>query len=1047
MIGKWSNFFINRYKTTILLVIAIIAVGIFGATNNYRQDFPQISSNYISIYVTYPQAASNDVEKEVVIPIEQSIGDLDGLKYLRSISYDNGGWLGVEMQEVDQVDVAIDEIEKNIKEIGLTSDAKIEVKTEDPIGPLLIYALGSDTTNISELQNEAELVREHFLTASAGIDKIDISPEIKNEIVIALNEEKLKDKGLTLTEVQQVLQSTLLSIPGGVLAVDDGQDMNLIFTSNVTKLSDFEDVQIQDVVLSDIASISMRTYDEDQVNHAGYLLNDIPESKSAVMLIIYTGDKGDAISISEDIAAEAEHINADKILPNNVDLAPVFDNSKYVEKQIGDLLTNGWYGLFLILLVLMLFINFRTGIIVATIIPLAFLITLAALFALGYTINILTLFAMLLVLGIIVDNAIVIAEGVTHNIENGQNKKLAVASAMKELGPPVTAATLTTLVVFIPFANISGVVGAFLRFIPYTIIIMLIASFFLAITITPVLSIFLMKEETKEQRKKRKLSVLQKMFVLPVIIFYGQKLVDFLEDIYGLIITHLFAKWWTKAMLVLTGVTLIAVSVLSFGQELPFEQFPKVDNVEVKLNFDFPKQISADEKKAATISVLDKAVGTEHFHSYFIYEENSVSVIFSEPTNRPDGPDIYALGDKLEEEIASVTKSLAEQGIVVTAESVSIGPPTDPFDVIVELRGDDMDGLTDASADLTEFLENEMGVVQVKNSWSDAMMTDYEIDFNEEELEKYNLDNASVSMMVNLAFSETQVGKISIGTDGVSDDVILALDEESKNSLADARELVLFSTPLEDVTLDKVADITEVESLQQIQRLDELRVAKVSARVSDDTDSKDIEQLVKDYLTEEHLEEFNLSAEDVSYGGFTASMNENYNNLLLVFIIAVIAVYLILVYQFNSFIQPGLILFTIPLAMIGVFPALSFINESINMVSGLGIIALVGIVVNDAIVFVDYFNRISAKNEKWSTTKSMIETGKARFKPILSTSITTVFGILPLTLNDLFWRGLGTSLIAGLIFSTLGTLLVFPVLLSWNESRKKMLDKIIKKCQ
>jgi len=211
--------------------------------------------------------------------------------------------------------------------------------------------------------------------------------------------------------------------------------------------------------------------------------------------------------------------------------------------------------------------------------------------------------------------------------------------------------------------------------------------------------------------------------------------------------------------------------------------------------------------------------------------------------------------------------------------------------------------------------------------------------------------------------------------------------------------------------------------------------------------AKSFETDIRDHLSDEKLESFGLDKEDVAYGGFAAEIESDFEKLFIIFIVAMIAVYLILVFQFNSYVQPGLILMAIPIALIGVFPGIFLVKSSLDMISGLGIIALVGIVVNDAIVFIDYYNRQRKKHPEWPLTKTLVYTGQVRFKPIFSTSITTMAAILPLTIGDPFWRGLGTAVISGLLLATFGNLVILPIAISIFEKMKRFVREKRTKCK
>ena len=295
---------------------------------------------------------------------------------------------------------------------------------------------------------------------------------------------------------------------------------------------------------------------------------------------------------------------------------------------------------------------------------------------------------------------------------------------------------------------------------------------------------------------------------------------------------------------------------------------------------------------------------------------------------------------------------------------------------------------------------------------------------------------------VNAIYAPQKIGSATFRSDGISDDVEITFTGVGTDSIDGLRALPVPSAR-GVVRLDQVATVESQETTVNIQRLDSQRVATVGVILTKETDAATIDTAIKEYLTSEKLESYGLAKNGVSYGGEFADFGTDYSRLQIVFVLALIAVYLTLVYQFNSFWQPTMIMFTIPLALTGVFPGLVIVHSSINMVSGLGIVALIGIVVNNAIVFITTYNRYRTDEPNASPRDILVKSGMARLQPIFATTITTIGGVLPITIFDPFWTGLGTALIAGLVFSTVGTLIFIPIFIEttnrikeWQINRK-----------
>jgi HAE1 family hydrophobic/amphiphilic exporter-1 len=1031
-IARWSQFFITRYKTTILVVLALTIAGVWGVLNNQRQDFPPIPTNFVQVQAIWPGASVQDIEQQVIVPLEEAVETVEEVGAINGNASDNAGFIVVELADASDIDGSVIDIEKAVNDTLLPTDVEVEVAGFDVVGPSLLYALTSDSLSQRELLTLASTVQERLQESSNELAGVEILPENTFAVEVKLDQDAMEDEGVTYQDVNGALQSSLSSIPGGGLEKKDGQTVAITIDPAVDSIKELKTIAVGDVELKDIASITRAPEQKETITLAGFVdENGVARSEEAVYLSIEKKDTGDVITMSEEVAAEVEAILSEEVLPGSVSLNKLYDNSESVESQISDLVSNGVLGLVLILLVLMLFINLRTGIVVALIIPMAFLATLAVLYAIGYTINILTLFALILVLGILVDNAIVIAEGIMHAIENGKTRAEAVATTMKNLGPAVTAATLTTIVVFIPFASIGGIIGEFLKFIPYTIIIMLVMSYGLAITITPVLARYILKEETKEQRTGRKLSTWQYVLILPALVYLGQKLVDGLEHVYVVFTKWIHASRIAQTVVLGGALVLIAASSAMFGSQLDVEEFPPEGAELAQVDIEFPNDTSFDEQLAVTNRVMDIVIETEHFRNY-LFIEGQLWVTFQNPEDPETVVNVYDKSDEIDAAWKDVKEELAAREIYLSIGAAGVGPPTSAFDVTVDITGEgDFRGL---AADIEQFMLEQEAADRVVNSMEENRVDSVRVALDSEKIKDEGVDSFVASAAVNSVFGQSTAGTLPSGQNGLSEDVVVSYSDSDKRTLKQLRDIVVGvngELPPEPVELRDIADVEEERTLSAVSRLDGDRVASIQATAKNEDDVESFKSAVEEYVSSEKLAEYGFDEDAVSFGGVDQDAAENFESLQLVFMLAIIAVYLILVYQFNSFLQPLTILFTIPLALIGVFPGLFVIDSSINMISGLGIIALVGIVVNDAIVFVDYYNRLKRENADWSLAEVVVATGRARFKPILSTSITTIFGILPLTINDAFWRGLGTSLITGLICSTLGTLIVFPVLLRW----------------
>jgi multidrug efflux pump subunit AcrB len=1042
LLMRWSKFFITKYRVSILVILAIVVAGLWGVSTNQRQDFPTIPLNFVYVSAIYPGASPADVEREVIIPLEQTIKGFEEVDYIQSSAQNSYGDLQVFLKSGDDLDAVTTKLGDEFDKVGLPDDADVGIQTITAAGPAIALGIvGDNGQTTTELLEYAAEVQTRLETSSSDIKYVEIAPSNEYELKITLDTAELAKNRLNFDLVRGAIQSQLISLPGGAVTADDGRKESITINAPIQSQSDIENISFGFVKLSDIAEIERVPKNSEAVTYVGYIEDGVPYSKQSVYVMVYKNDEGDVITISEAVSAEIEDIKSSGVIPEEVDIVTAYNTAPYVEDQISTLLNNGYLGLILILVVLLFFINLRTALVVAFVIPTVFLIGLFVLAAIGYSLNILTLFAMILTLGILVDNAIVIAEGMVHELDKGASRLKAALLSVRKLGPPVTAATLTTVVVFIPFASIGGIMGDFLKYIPYTIMIIILASFFVAVSITPLLGRWILKKQTEEERKQRKIKGWQKALVIPAFVMYGQKAVDALSDGYKRMMTKVYKKMSLKIGVLAITTVLLGLSFGYFAPQLDFEQFPTTDGAQVQVSVSFPAGVPTDQKNDVFMMVQDELIQLPHFKNFYAFG-NTIFSEFTDPKDREDGMVISEIIDKFEVELDEVRAKISDD-IVITPQSSSYGPPMDQFAVVVNFLGTDSDKLTNATNNLEEFLNDQEGIKKIENGPKASLIPAIEVNLKQDELAKRGVNSMVAAGTVNAIFAEQKIGSIVLTDGGLSDNVMMVFSDQSTDAISDLEDLTVPTLTGGVVKLSDVADVQQVEKPNSIRRLENKRVATVSVELEEGADQAALDQAIRDYLTEDKLVALGLEKDGVTYGGEFSAFESDYSNLQIVFVLAMLAVYLILVYQFNSYFQPALIMFAVPLALIGVFPGLLLIGSSLNMISGLGIIALIGIVVNDAIVFISTFNRYKEEHPDDNLYQRLVRTGYTRFKPIFSTSITTIGGILPLTLTDPFWTGLGTSVISGLIFSTIGTLIAIPVLYSifcnirYKFSRKK----------
>ncbi|MBU1149108.1 efflux RND transporter permease subunit, partial [Patescibacteria group bacterium] len=658
--AKWSRFFISRYKITIILLIALIGLGFYATINNQRQDFPEISINYIFVSAVYPGATPETVNSDVITPIYNAIKSNEHVVDVRATAMPNAGFLVTEVDifDTNSINETISNYKEKIDGLALPDDVSTQVMTETAAGPSVAYALKSDTLSYAEVIEATPAVKEYLEQSSDNIKEVRIAPNAAFEVRVELDSVKLGQARLDINTVKSAIQGNLTVLPGGSISdPDTNTDLQINIIKPAESVDDIANIVLPGgLKLSDVAEVVRIPSAKEVFSIAGYL-NEEGEaeySDEVVYLMAYKASDGDVLEMKQDLDEAISQIYDHGIIESELEVNLSYDTSVSVKQQIDSLVRGGLWGLLAIIVVFAFFIDFRVGLVVGLIIPFAFLITLFILFQIGYSLNILTLYAMILTLGILVDNAIVIAEGVVHRLHKfGENKLKASLLAIRDLGPAITAATLTTVVVFIPFAQMGGIMGEFMKYIPYTIIIMLFVSYFLALTITPLLCKWILKKETEEERSSRRLKPWHKFLVIPVIVYYGQHFIDWVVAAYGQMMTKIHDRLWRKITILIVTVVLIggSLSILGLGK-IPGSQFPIADTSIIQIGLDTPAGTPFETKKELLTDLVKEGVQIPYFEGSFIWE-GSISLVITDPGMRSKDRDTtaYTIADDLDQTI------------------------------------------------------------------------------------------------------------------------------------------------------------------------------------------------------------------------------------------------------------------------------------------------------------------------------------------------------------------------------------------------------------
>ncbi len=1002
-----------------MITIAVFILGVMFARNLNREVFPAIAYGYIIIVAPYPGASPEEIEKVVTKPIEEEIADVDGIKKLESRTREGVATIIVQA-ESDIEGIKLDQLFNDIKtEVDKVEDLPEDVDDIEYLKlsaefPAITVGLSGDVPE-EYLQNSADRLKKRIELID-GVGTVELWAYRDKEFWVQVDPRKLEAANLTMTEIINAIKKRNLNIPGGSL--DQGRKEILLRTmGEVEDKGDIGSVVIRSlptgtIKVKDIANV-VETFEEEDI--IGRL-----NGTRTVAIFVNKKAKGDIIDIVKEVKELVKE--EEKLLPEGAGITLVQDISKYVVRRQNTLLFNGAIGLILVLLVLYTFLESRVAFWAAMGIPFSFLLAIIIMHYMGMSLNMLSMFGLILVLGIVVDDAIVVAENVFRYRERGLSPSEAAITGTEEVFLPVTAAISTNIAAFLPLLMMVGITGKFLKVIPQVVIITLLASLLEAFLILPSHLAEFVKVKTDEKAKEAR------AWFNKVREFYGGLLGGFLRRRYMI-------------FLGLLGVAVITIVFALLTMEFVF--MGKARAEQFMINIYNPVNSNLEETNRV-VKEVEKIVMESEGAS-----ENVAAMItlvgFIETGEAPiQGSYVGQLWIELTEHgyekigAENIINDLRDKTSLIpgptsiTFTELHGGPPTGSA-VAVEIRGEDFDVLRKLSEQIKVELGKIEGVKDIDDNFR-VGKDEIRVVVNEHRARSLGLDVATVAAEIRHAFSGGDAGNIRRGDKKI--DIIVKYADEFKNS----DYLMNFSVPNlsgERIPIKAFSDIVYGEGILRIYHSEKERNITVTADVVK-------EKITSGAVNKLLIEKFGTVSKEFpgvtfKYGGEYEDTQESLDSMVRAFWLAIFLIYVILAALFRSFVQPVIILFTIPFSFIGVVAGLFIMDIELSLLAVIGIVALVGIVVNDSLVLVDFINR--ARESGMSLYDSVLESGKTRLRPVILTSLTTIGGLGPMAFglggSEPYLAPMAISIVWGLTFATVLTLLIIPCLYMIVEDIKE----------
>ena len=1040
---KLWTFFLERFRVTLLFSLLFFVAGSIAYKAIPQENAPDVEIPIVVVSTVWPGATAEDIENLVTDKIEQEIENLDDVEEYTSTSVAGFSTVVVEFEigtdmteNTNDVQDADDDAARKLPD-SILDDPNVE-QANISSTPILTLAVSGDYS-YSQLKSFAETLSDQIETID-GVKEARLSGVPDEQYHFYVDPIKLQGLGLSLDEVVQAISAAHKDIPLGAVSVR-GEAVDVRIAGEIESVSEFMTLPLQTtsgqvVRLEDLGEVR-REFDELEVEKL--ISTGAPSERFISLDILKAETKTNVPRVVEAALATVDQFYETGQLPANIKVETVFNSADDIKKSLGQLFDSGFQTLLVIGIVLLVALGWRESALAFVAIPLTLLIAILGLYMVGETFNFLSLFALVLALGLLVDNAIIITEGISDGIHEKRLTPLASArETLRQFRWPVITGTATTMLAFAPMMiMISGVSGEYIEGIPKTVILVLSASLFVSLFMLPVFAVmFFSLFPPKNQRESKTMNVLKEHYARFMAWTFTKK-----RRIYGLLAAS-FALMVFAFSLPATGK--VSVEIFPSGDQNYFvasieaptgtdletmkKLLPQIDEV-------FLPYFEEDEKwlKNVQISVGEKSP----------YDPNQEASAGSSSTENIIGITIN-LFDKTVREPSSVDLAPRVRTDLIAAlpdyldikiSELSAGPPGGDQPVTIKLTSDNLDRIDAMASSLVK----DLAMVKLENGATLKNITDNRGEavpqmtwsFDREKLNRYGLSPISLQQTLRAGIEGITI--LELTEDGEEIDVEARFDFKgdrtwtSPDSLDIVSQIPIKTPSGSFIKLSDVADFTIKSERTKFEHVDGQRTISVGAGIEGEATAAQFKAKLDELIAALPTQ----AGDQVKIGGDNEEAQRLVTEMSMAMMLGVFLILVVLVLQFDSFLQAGVIVTLLPLSIMGVFLGFWVSGTPISFPAMIGIVALAGIIVNDSIVLID---RINSDMKNFDDEREAFrEAGASRMQPIILTSVTTIFGLLPLALSDPIWEGLGFAIIYGMTLATFLTIILVPCLIVMYE--------------
>ena len=1014
-----------------LIFIGVIVFGLYSLKNLGVDRYPDIEVPYISVITMYQGGNAEDIETNITRVLEDQLNSVDNLDKITSKSSDNVSTITLEFEYGCDLTEAANDVRDIVSRTQSLLPDEVEyptvMKLSSSMMPIMMLSVTADTSYaaLAKILDD-KMVNE--LNRINGIGSVAVVGAREREVQVNVDPNKLEAYGLTVESLGQIIASENINIPAGDLDLGS-QTFNL-----KTDLQFDDSRELLDIVISNAGgrTVMLRDVAEivDTLEEA--TMDERINGRRGVRIMIQRQTGANSVKIIEEVQKRLEDIIP--TLPADCKVQTIFESSREIKDAINSLAETIMYAFIFVILVVMVFLGrWRATFIICLTIPISLICAFIYLFATGSTLNIISLSALSIAIGMVVDDAIVVLENITTHIERGSNPKEAAIYATNEVWLSVIATTLVVVAVFMPLTMIPGMSGIMFKQLGWIVTIVVCVSTTAAITLTPMLSAYMLKIEGGEHTYKG-IGVIYK----PI-----DRFLRWLDDIYEQALR--FVVRWRKTTI---GILLLffAGSLLLLKQ-IPTEFFPPTDNGRITMSVKLQQNTHVDEtvkiarqidniisEKFPYIYMVSTSAGQNSSNNAFAAMQTTGSHIINYNIRMPrlsdmDRPTIFQIADQLRRELAAIPE-IREFSVTPGGSGGGMGGGASTVDI--KVFGHNMEDALATAKDLRNKM-SQLSTLRDAQLSREDLQPEFNVQFDREKLAYYGLNASTVAQFIRNRIYGYECSKYR--EDGDEYNIVVRYAEPFRESLEDVENITLYTSQGRAIKLKEVATIHEDFASPTIERENRQRIVTVKGSVGAGVALGDavaeVNSVLNDYETPVGI--------DLELGGSIEDQGEAFSDIGLLLALIIILVYIVMATQFESLAYPFIIMFTIPFAMSGVFIALWMSSTPLSLIALIGAIMLVGIVTKNGIVMVDYMNLLVERGS--NVGDAVIAGGKSRLRPVLMTSLTTVLGMVPMSLGigegSETWQPMGIAVVGGLVVSTFLTLFIVPALYAMMEGRKE----------